>query len=327
MKVSIIIPAYNAEKYIVECLESIKQQQYPMWECIIIDDCSKDDTANLIQKFIVQNNSYDFKFEQNSQNMRQGESRNRGVNLATGTYLMFTDSDDVLPADALLKLVSAIQQNEDIVIGNYASFWDGDFTSMQVGAVSADGFYLAREENFSNIYNLVYPWGKLYRREFWQQNDFKYKNVLFEDTVLWSAVSSQAQSIKIIDDVIYYYRTGNLHSESYSIVVDFRKYYLTLDARLATLKRYCLLDSYYVSYCLADAYQYINDLPWATQRYKLFLLLKSYLRELPADKFIAPNLIPTYKVLKLKKMYRYGRWYFILKPKTNLLKLLFKKFK
>ncbi len=325
MKISIIIPAYNVEKYIIQCLESIKQQQYSLWECIVIDDCSSDGTPNLIADFIGRNLDFNFIFKRNSRNLRQGQSRNKGVELSTGDYLMFVDSDDVLPADSLAKLVAAITGNEDIVVGNYASFRDGNLDKMQAGIVCHDKFYMARNEDFSNIYNLVYPWGKIYKSSFWRDSGFNFANVLFEDTVLWPAVSSQASSITVLDDIIYYYRVGNPYSESHLIVPNYKKYYLSLDARLKILERYQLMESYYVSFCMADAYQYINDLPWLIQRYKLFLLLKSYIQKLPPDKFITPNLIPIYKMAKLKKMYRYGLLYFILKPKTNQLKLLLKK--
>ncbi|RTL00359.1 MAG: glycosyltransferase family 2 protein [Proteobacteria bacterium] len=327
MKISIVIPAYNAEKYIISCLESVRMQNYMHWECIIIDDCSTDSTPQLIREFIINNPDYDFKYKRNVANIRQGLSRNYGVSIATGDYLMFMDSDDILPVDSLTKLSSSIVDNEDLIIGNYASFYDGHLEKLMVGAIDPEKFFIAREQNFSNIYNLVYPWAKLYRMAFWRSNNFQYKNVLVEDTVIWSSISSQAKSIKVISDVIYYYRIGNLNSESHLIRPNVDKFYLTLDARLQALKQYNLLDSYYLSFCLADAYHYINDLPFVWQRYRIFNLLRLYVPRLPKSLIMSNLIIPRYKTIKLERMYRYGLLYFICKPKTNILKLFFRKLK
>lgn len=327
MKISLIIPAYNSEKFIHTCLESVKNQTYSDWECFIIDDCSSDNTANIVNQFINDNAEFAFTYVKNEKNLRQGPSRDKGVKLSTGEYFSFMDSDDILPPNSLEVLAKDLD-DEDIIVGNYIAFAEihGKKEILYTGAVDSKSFFIVREENFSNIYNMVYPWGKLYKRSFWLSKGFKYSSALFEDTILWVAVSCSASKVKVIDEVIYEYRVGNPHSESNIIVPKFKSYYRTLKERLDMLKNFGLLEkeNYYVSFCLADAYSYINDMSFSFQRYKLYKLLTSYIPKLPSEKYLAPDIVPEYKVRKLKKMYKYGMTFF-LKPKTNVLKRFIKK--
>ncbi|MBR4026628.1 MAG: glycosyltransferase family 2 protein, partial [Lachnospiraceae bacterium] len=89
--ISIIMPAYNCEKYIEDSIKSVLYQTYQNWELIVIDDKSKDNTYALLNKLKVQDNR--IKVFQNERNMGVGQTRNRGVELANGQWIAFLDSD------------------------------------------------------------------------------------------------------------------------------------------------------------------------------------------------------------------------------------------
>lgn len=327
MLLSIIIPVYNAENYIVEALNSLVSQTYKNWECILIDDCSTDTTRQLITKFINNHPDNNFVYKHNESNLRQGLCRNLGVELASGDYFLFMDNDDILPINAL-ELMAKNITDAQLLVGNFARFQDGGNHEDVIftGSISHDNFFIPREEAFSNLYNMVYPWAKLYKKDFWQKHDFKFPREKFEDTIIWPAISSHAKKIIVINEVIYLHRVGNINSDGSRIPPSFKLYYSSLQVRLNTLKKYGILntENYYWSFCLADAYQHIEDMSFSYQRYKMFKLLKSFMPKLPEDKYLAKEIIPPYKVRKLKKMYDRGILYFI-KPKTHFLKRLFRK--
>ena len=95
IKFSIIIPAYNAEKYIMNALESIKNQIYKNLELIIVDDGSTDNTSSIINKFIDENKTMDIKTVR-IENSGPAHARNIGLELASGAYFCFLDSDDFI---------------------------------------------------------------------------------------------------------------------------------------------------------------------------------------------------------------------------------------
>ena len=111
--VSIIIPVYNSSKYIEDCLLSVINQSYCCIEVILIDDGSTDDSVSLINKYkdkVI--------LLENGINQGISYSRNRGIDISTGEYMCFWDSDDTIPIDALEKMIySANNENADLVIG------------------------------------------------------------------------------------------------------------------------------------------------------------------------------------------------------------------
>lgn len=289
----------------------------------MLDDASTDGVDVVIKEYITNHCDERFIYIRNLKNIRQGLTRNLGVTACKGDYFMFMDHDDILPPDALLNLVENLT-NEDLVIGNYATFDTNDINRkiVTVGKIDEQTFYTASQESFSNYYNYVYPWSKLYRREFWLQNNFKFNAVFFEDTAIWPAIITRAKdSIRVVSKVVYLFRTGNALSSGSVIVPEYKKYYVALRERLTILQKYGLLDkeNYFISYCISDAYSYINDQDFVWQRYRIFLLLKHYIPKLPEDEFLC-DIIPSYKLKKIRKMYSLGWLYFIYKPKTNFIK-------
>ena len=106
IKVSIIVPVYNVEDYIERCMLSIIDQTYPNIECIIVDDCTPDNSITIIQSLLQQyNGTISFKILKHTTNKGLSESRNTGTEKATGDYIYYLDSDDELTPNCIEHLV------------------------------------------------------------------------------------------------------------------------------------------------------------------------------------------------------------------------------
>ena len=121
LKVSVIIPAYNAENDIEHCIESIISQTYKNTEIIIVNDGSKDNTKKILEKL---NNKYENIIIINQKNNGVSASRNAGINMASGDYLMFVDSDDFLENIAIEHLLK--NKENDLVLANYKKYYNAD---------------------------------------------------------------------------------------------------------------------------------------------------------------------------------------------------------
>lgn len=108
--VSIIMPAYNCESYIGTTLDSVINQTYQNWEVIVIDDCSTDNTAKIVEEYMKKDNRIRYhKLEKNS---GAAVARNKAVDLATGKYIAFLDSDDVWFPEKLTKQIGYMKEND-----------------------------------------------------------------------------------------------------------------------------------------------------------------------------------------------------------------------
>lgn len=120
--VSVVIPLYNKESYIIQTLQSVMNQSYSNLECIIVDDGSTDKSAEITTRFISDNK---FSWRLISQvNSGQTKARNRGIHEARGEYIAFLDSDDLWPADKIKLQVEAIEDNPKsvLILSSYAIF-------------------------------------------------------------------------------------------------------------------------------------------------------------------------------------------------------------
>ena len=118
-KISVIIPCYNAEKYIVQCVESLKKQSFTDFTIIFVDDASTDDTVNRIQE-IRAKESLDIVLLTNSQNSGPAVSRNKGIEYSTSEYITFCDCDDWYEPDYLEKMIKMLTQEcVDIALCGY----------------------------------------------------------------------------------------------------------------------------------------------------------------------------------------------------------------
>lgn len=124
--VSIIIPTYNYAQLITETIESVLNQSYNNWECIIIDDGSTDNTEEVVKEFINRQSIYSFRY---IKKVNEGTSiaKNTGINIANGKYIQFLDADDLISADKLEVQVSTLESvNADLVFSKSVFFTDNN---------------------------------------------------------------------------------------------------------------------------------------------------------------------------------------------------------
>lgn len=114
---SVLMTAYNREKYIAEAIESVLASTYANFELIIVDDASTDTTVSIARKYEAKDNR--IKVYVNEQNLGQFPNRNRAVDYATGEYIYYLDSDDTIIIDGLEKLVSLMIEHSECNFGMY----------------------------------------------------------------------------------------------------------------------------------------------------------------------------------------------------------------
>lgn len=187
----IIIPAYNAEKYIGECLKSVlcQKTKYSVL-ATVINDGSTDNTAEVIEN-IVRGFGGKIEIEVISQENRGfSGARNAGLKTIKGKYIMFLDSDDILPDNTIeIMIDAAYRDNTDIVQGSWYEFDDMHRTENIVSSDQLSG----------------YPWGKIYKAEVLQNFQFP-EGYWFEDTPITFILTALSYRHKTITDVIYGYR-------------------------------------------------------------------------------------------------------------------------
>lgn len=151
--VSVIVPVYNQERYLEECIRSIRQQTLPEWECIIVNDGSSDSSGEIARQFSAADSRIRY-FEQ--KNGGVSSARNSGMRHASGRYLCFIDGDDFIAADFLEQLVNASDRgaSELTVAGNL--FCDR-FPPDKIPALPTCGMFLRRDFPLKN--NLEFPEG------------------------------------------------------------------------------------------------------------------------------------------------------------------------
>lgn len=123
--ISIIVPIYNTERYLEDCVESLLNQTTRNIEIILVDDCSEDASFELIKKY----SSMDKRiiYSRHKENHGQAVARNTGIDLSIGDYILFVDSDDLLAHNAIEKLTKVVEKkNVDLVRFNATSFNDED---------------------------------------------------------------------------------------------------------------------------------------------------------------------------------------------------------
>ena len=208
--VSIIVPIYNAEKYIKDTIESIIKQSYKNLEIILVDDGSSDNSYSICQNFL-----YDKRITLLSQkNAGAPAARNNGMNIAQGEYLIFFDSDDILLDDAIEKMVKKIKmENSDLVIGNYSIFQDELVIKKNIQKLNRIK---------KNIYNLYFtspfPNNKLYKTAIIKENKIYFDDVLIgQDANFFYKIIPLIKKVSIIDDSVCLYRlTKNSISRKYN---------------------------------------------------------------------------------------------------------------
>ncbi len=174
--VSIIVPAYNAEKYIEKCLESILEQTYGNTEIIVVDDGSIDGTYDIIISFLKRDSRIQVIKKENG---GVSSARNLGLKKANGKYISFLDADDIMERTAISTLVDSIERSGADWISCQYSRWDKDDNKLEdYNFITGERLFTSDEERISFLlneyfdYKLGYEvWGKLFKADIIKKNN------------------------------------------------------------------------------------------------------------------------------------------------------------
>lgn len=203
-KVSVIVPAFNVEKYISKCLLSLVNQTLKDIEIVVINDGSTDNTLEIIQKFA----DIDKRIKIISQtNQRQGAARNRGMEIAEGEYIGFVDSDDWVDLDYFEKLyLAAKKYNSDIALATNIRIGNGK-TKKRLN-IEKEEFITSLQDkiDISHQAKNPCPTNKIYRRELFEKNNIKWpEGVYCEDKLFTIQAIYYANGLVTVPNINYYY--------------------------------------------------------------------------------------------------------------------------
>lgn len=306
MKVSFVIPAYQVEKYIGSCIESIQNQTTNDWELIIIDDGSYDNTLNIVKKY-AQCDSRITVVHQNNQGV--SAARNVGITLAKGQWIAFIDGDDLVAPDLLEKYKKYLSDDNDIcfisyqdvdekkldnfskykknsILSNYQiiKFSQNDFLEFQLATFNRD---LKGKYDYHKI-KLAMP-GKFYRRTFLLKNKIEFPVGIptGEDAIFNLYAYRYAKKGVFIDAPLYFHRVWrdsvskkyNPNAES-----DFSKLHSELRKFIGSSENPSMFDEVYeerlawsFGFCCILNYCHVNNpLPYRIRKQMFLIDLNKY---------------------------------------------------
>lgn len=201
-KISLLVPAYNAAKYIKECVDSFISQTCGDWEAVIVNDGSTDDTEAILSGY------NDFRIRViTTPNGGVTAARKRALSEAKGEFVLFVDADDTLSPDAVEKLLKAASDGADIVVFKARKFYEDGKT----GKVVSDRRYPDPKSYSDAIFTRDAHgclWNKLFRRSLFGPEVFFPEFGYGEDRLLAVQLVAEAGSMVWIEDELYHYRRG-----------------------------------------------------------------------------------------------------------------------
>lgn len=223
-KVSVIIPAYNTELYVENCIESVERQTYKNFEIIVVNDGSTDKTLDRVNRCIAK---YDNIKLINITNHGQGYARNIALKQSMGDYILFLDSDDFIEDITLEQCVKKIEEDEsDFVVFD----WKEYFYNRELYVYkNKDEFFknkILEGDNTLELFKIknYFSVNKLYSKEFLVKNNIKYgEGFLYEDNPFWVKVVMSAKKVSLIHSPLY--NVGIASKSSTRNDVDTKRHY------------------------------------------------------------------------------------------------------
>ena len=230
--VSVIIPVYNTEEYLRECIDSVLLQESVNVEVICVNDESPDDSLDILQELSQLNSNLSYIDQENTGG---ATAINNGLAVATGEFVMILDSDDIIPSETLCSLVSIARNNvSDVAIGKVIRFdavssehaYDTEWITHDYDNFPKDEYnYLYK----SGIYN-----GKLLRRSFLEKHNIKFVDgLLYADRPFMYLCFYYANSISIVNRVTHYWRQRNTRKNR--SITDRKNEFKTLRDRIESM--------------------------------------------------------------------------------------------
>lgn len=213
---SIVIPVYNTEKYLIQCLDSILQQNIDGLEIICVNDGSRDSSLEILQTYKEKNKCINVI---NKNNSGYGDTVNQGIKKANGRYIGIVESDDFVAEEGLNDLVRlALDHNADIVKGNYYNFFSDDRKEYFDNLREIPKYQIIDSKEYKQLFFIAPSiWSGIYKKDFLEEKgiDFlKTSGAAYQDTSFAFKVWSCAKRVVLTDKAIINYRQDNNFSSS-----------------------------------------------------------------------------------------------------------------
>ena len=277
-ELSVIIPVFNAEDYIKECLDSVVDQSLGIdnIEVIIVNDNSCDSTLDIISQYTAKYPS--FKLISNKSNLGPGESRNMALKEVSSDYVTYLDADDFISQNAYEDALSKINEfNADLLIYNWETYTGSDYVEpINIHQQNTlENKLITDIKQNPKLFLSTAPWNKIYHRSLFKY--LKFSKGFYEDNIVAILALINAKRIFLSKDSIYYYRKNSdsttenitvdssIHlSNSIKEIFDLRYEYPEFLNDLKLLNINFIYDilfwTYYYNWALADELKIINKL-------------------------------------------------------------------
>ena len=242
-KVSIVVPIYNVEKYLKNCVDSLLNQTLEDIEIILVDDGSPDKSGEIADEYL--RNEKRIKVVHQS-NAGLGPARNSGMAVATGEYIGFIDSDDWTQPEMFERLYeAAVLENADIAVSGHQEFTNGRVTKTKIHPLA--GTTIRTKQEIESVRKNLYGhsteddvveafpmavWIAVYRRKIIEDNNLLFEEILSEDTIFNLSAYKCAKTITFIDRTDYCYRKEGQPSITQSFsdnkLLRYQKFLMTL---------------------------------------------------------------------------------------------------
>lgn len=237
--ISIIVPVYNASNFIEKCIQTILNQSYHNIELILINDGSKDNSKEICEK-AIENEQRAILFNQNNQGV--STARNKGIELATGDFILFIDADDYIGENFVSNFITENLKESTFKIHGYTNFLLDGTTSksfLKTKVYNKSAIYKIVEDGFMTLNG--YPFSKLYSTKVIKEN-----NLSFD------------KGVKICEDVIF--NLNYIKHIDKIIIEEFYDYFYIENANSAVKKIYTFKDDTYGYFKFKEAYKSINPM-------------------------------------------------------------------
>ncbi|TDS18648.1 glycosyltransferase involved in cell wall biosynthesis [Maribacter caenipelagi] len=242
ISISIIVPVYNVESYLEKCFNSVLSQKFTKWEMIVVNDCSPDNSQNIIDEYALKDSRIISII--NEQNKGLGGARNIGLKYCKGQYIMFLDSDDFISDNSVLEQLysQGLAYDLDVLDSRY-NMLEND----SVKAILPNKFKMLNEKSYTGKEYLdlvsimpIVAWNKLYKRTFIEKHNITFKERKYEDICFTLECLFKANKIQNTEVIFYNYivRPGSIMTskpnkssieDAWSLCKDLESLYLNLN--------------------------------------------------------------------------------------------------
>ena len=202
---TIVIPVYNVEKYIYDCLESVRKQTYKAFNVIIVDDGSTDNSINIAKELCNKDNRFKIISKKNG---GLSDARNYGLDYVDTKYVTFLDSDDFISINTYEKLINNLETNDnDIVVADIEYYYTNINNNFILKGLNTK---VSNDINKQSLLSPMFAWNKVYKLEYFKSINQLYPiGLWYEDIPVTTLLFTNTNKIGYVEEVLYYYRQND----------------------------------------------------------------------------------------------------------------------